>query len=225
MELLKRKREAFALITTGVIAALLYIQKQTLQFDIQEAKELIISFGILAPIAFVAINVLTIIISPLSSFPLWLASLGIYGFTITFILIVISHIIGSIVNFLIARHFGRPIIKKLAGDNSLDKIDEMSHAIGLKTLFLARLVGGAATDYISYAAGLTSIRLKPYAIISSIVPLPMIFFNVYILDKAIQLQPIYFIALGILSYIIAVSVPFVTYKYALHKDQNKQTKK
>lgn len=204
------------IILTGVLLALVlllvFIQKQTLQLDIRHLKEFIRSFGALGPIVFITLNIISIVFSPLTSFPFWVASLALFGFLPTCFYIMVGNSAGSIINFLIAKRFGRPLVANLVGKKGIEKIDEITEMVGLKTLFLARLVGGAATDYVSYAAGLTSMKFKQYTLISIFVTIPMILLNVYLLNRALAFKPIYILILGAWGYILAIIFPLLVYK-------------
>jgi len=213
----EKKVVLLAILAVFIILVLYLIQKQTLQIDTEQIKEFIRSFGILGPIVLVVLITTTIIISPLASLPFWFASLALFGFWLTCLFIIISNSIGSAVNFLIAQRFGRPIVAKLVGKKGVEKIDEITEIIGSKMLFIARLFGGASADYVSYAAGLTSMKFRPYLLISIFVAIPMIFLNVYLLDKILALNPIYIVFLAPLGYALALVFPLVVYKWPKKK--------
>jgi len=209
----KERKIIFGLIVVAlIILGLFWLQKQTLQIDVEKLKSFILSFGALGSVIFILFSVFSVVFSPLTAFPFWLASLALFGFWSTFFYILISNSLGSVINFLIAKRFGRPLVAKFVGQKSVKKIDEFSEVMGLKVLFIARLFGGAATDYISYAAGLTSMKFKPYLWISLFVPIPMTFLNVYLIDQALMLKTVYIAFLGILGYILAMLFPILVYK-------------
>ena len=89
--------------------------------------------------------------------------------------------------------------------------------VGLKVLFIARLVGGASADYVSYAAGLTSMEFKPYLIISVFAAIPMICLHLYLLDKILTFNPLFIAILAPLSYALAFVFPLVVYKWPKKK--------
>jgi len=79
----------------------------------------------------------------------------------------IAAVIASISNFWIARIWGRGIVVKLAGEESLKKIDHLSKNYGVQTLFVFRLFLKEFHDVISYAYGLTNISFKDYFMVST----------------------------------------------------------
>ncbi len=215
-----KPRKKAILLVAGVlliIFALYYIQKNIISIDIEEIKAFVNSFGILGPLVLIALITLTIIISPLASLPFWFASLALFGYWQTCFYILVSHGAGSAIDFLIAQRWGRPVVAKLVGKKGIDKIDNITEIIGLKMLFIARLIGGASADYVSYAAGLTSMEFKPYLIISVFVAIPMIFLNVYLLDKILTLNPFFIAVLAPIGYVLALVFPLVVYKWPKKK--------
>lgn len=213
----KKKLILWLVVIILILLAFYLIQRLTIQIDTQQIKEFIRSFGILGPIVLIILITATIIISPLVSLPLWFASLALFGFWLTCLFIIISNSIGSAVNFLIAQRFGRPVVAKLIGKKGIEKIDEITEIFGLKMLFITRLFGGASADYVSYAAGLTSMKFRPYLLISIFVAIPMVFLNVYLIDKILALNPIYIVFLAPLGYALALVFPLVVYKWPKKK--------
>lgn len=207
-----RKKIIWLAAFIALIAFILYfIHRQSFYFDVERIKEFVLTFGALGPIILIVINIGTIVFSPLTSFPFWLASLTLYGFWLTCFYVLIAGVGGAVANFLIARRFGRPIVAKLVGKKGIKMIDEFTEIVGLKTLFIARIFGSAATDYISYAAGLTSMPFKPYFLISFFVPIPGTILNIYVVDKALNLKPLYFLLFVVWGYVLAVGIPLIVY--------------
>lgn len=215
------RKKAIVMVTIAFlfILTLYYIQKNIYRFEIEEVKTFVNSFGILGPLVIVVLITLTIVISPLTSIPFWFASLALFGFWQTCFYIFVSHSAGSAINFLIAQRWGRPIVAKLVGKKTMKKIDEVTKIIGLKMLFIARLFGGASADYVSYAAGLTAMKFKPYFLISILAAIPMIFLNIFFFEKIITLNPVYIAFLAPLGWVLALIFPLVVYKWPSKRQQ------
>jgi len=215
-----KKKIASLLVAITLLVILIYLlQKRIVDIDTQQIKEFIRSFGILGPIVLVVLITATIIISPLASLPFWFASLALFGFWLTCFFIIISNSIGSVINFLIAQKWGRPVVARLVGKKGIEKIDGVTEIIGLKMLFIARLFGGASADYVSYAAGLTAMKFRPYFMISIFVAMPMIFLNIFFLDKILTFNPLFIAVLAPLGYVLALVFPLVVYKWPKKKSK------
>ena len=186
--------------------------------DADKIKNLIISLGLLGPVVIIFADSLSIIISPLTSFPIWLASLAVFGFLPTLLYIYIGNNIGNIAAFLIAKYYGRPLVEKLVGKEKIIKVDKFVDLVGVKPLFVARLFGGAASDYISYAAGLTKIKARTYLAINLIAMWPSVFIQLLILERTISVNPIFFLAFIVWGYLAAFGLSI--YLYRKNKPKN-----
>jgi len=200
----------FAIIT--ILVVVIFLIKISINLDAEGVKEFIRSFGIVGPLVFIFINAVTIVFSPLASFPLWLASLSVYGFLPTLIYVYIGNNLGNLAAFLIAKHFGRPLVRKFVGENNIKKVDEFVDLVGVKPLFVARLFGGAASDFISYAAGLTKINARTYLTINLTAMGPSIFVQLLILEKTITVNVIYFVIFIIWGYVTAFGFTIYLYR-------------
>ena len=109
---------------------------------------------------------ITNVVAPLSGSPFLFAGFYLYG-QISVFYAFIAAVIASISNFWIARIWGRGIVVKLAGEESLKKIDHLSKNYGVQTLFVFRLFLKEFHDVISYAYGLTNISFKDYFMVST----------------------------------------------------------
>jgi len=76
----------------------------------------------------------------------------------------IGTIIGAILAFWIARKGGRPIVKKLVGDDWIENLDEWVMEHGKVGIFVTRLIPIIPFDLISYITGVTSLSFKDYMI-------------------------------------------------------------
>jgi uncharacterized membrane protein YdjX (TVP38/TMEM64 family) len=209
----KQKKKITSLLV--VIALLIFVvylfQRGEIQVDSQQIREFIRSFGLLGPIVFMILNALSIVFAPLTALPFWVASLALYGFWPTLFYIFISFQGGAIANFWIARQWGRPAVRRFVGKKGLENVDEMTEVVGLPILLLIRLIGGASSDYVAYASGLTNMKFKPYFLITLFASPPATFLNVYIIDQALDLKPAYFV-FGIVGYLLSIFVPLWVYQ-------------
>lgn len=121
--------------------------------------------GLWGPTIFILLMLTTNVIAPLSGTPLMFAGFYAFGSNVVF-LTMFADFISSITNFWIARRWGRSFVKKFVGRGNVEKIDKLTQHHGLAALLLLRIFQGGIGDFISYAAGLTSIQFTPYLIIS-----------------------------------------------------------
>lgn len=141
-------------------------------------ENLIKPFGIYAPIVFVIFMMTTNILPPIPVVPFWIVAIVSFPKPIACAAIIIANILGNTMNFLIARYLGEPAVKRLAGKDSLTKIQKFVGISDFKTFALIRFFGTALTDYISYAAGFSRLSLGKYvlATVLALTPLTLLAF-------------------------------------------------
>ena len=74
----------------------------------------------------------------------------------------LGSIAGASLSFMIAKKGGRPIIKRLLGEDSLAFMDYWAEKWGDKGILIGRLIPFIPYDPISYLSGVTSIRFKNF---------------------------------------------------------------
>jgi uncharacterized membrane protein YdjX (TVP38/TMEM64 family) len=130
--------------------------------------------GPLAPIAYVLLKALTVVITPVSGTPLRLAAGTLFGFWEGVVLSVVGSVLGGSANFWIARRFGRPMVVRLLGPNALSRVDPLLGRLAdWRALVLVRIVLAPLWDIISYGVGLTRLHFRTYlvvAILCDIIP-------------------------------------------------------
>ncbi|OGM32942.1 hypothetical protein A2803_05100 [Candidatus Woesebacteria bacterium RIFCSPHIGHO2_01_FULL_44_21] len=152
-------------------------------FNSDNIRSFVTSFGILAPVVLIAVISSTNVIPPLAVTPFWIASIILFGSWMGFIYSFLGNLVGSSLNFYIAGIWGRPAVERLAGKSALTKIDKLPNITKPMTVFILKLVGGAATDYISYGSGLSKIKFKGYLLASGLSVLPMMIIGFSLIAK------------------------------------------
>ncbi|MBU0708266.1 VTT domain-containing protein [Patescibacteria group bacterium] len=209
-----------AILTSILILASLLVWQNIHQINqqltVENIEDVVEGFGIFAPIFYVLVCASTNVFSPLVITPFWIAGILIFKLPWAFIYIYAANLIGHSFNFLIAKRWGRKLIVKFTGKQSLQKIDEFTEIVGWKMVFLIRLLGGAATDYISYALGLTNISFASYFCITAIAFLPWLIINYWLIKEALQgsvsVLVRNFSILAIASYVFTAILSIIIYR-------------
>jgi len=137
----------------------------------EQVKLAIEKTGVFGPFVMIFLIWLTNVFAPLGASPFLFAGFYLYGNEIV-LLSFVSAVIASITNFSIAKKYGKPMVRRLGGEEVVNKIDELSGRYGYKTLFFIRLILYQQHDVISYASGLTTFRFLPYFLISIVATVP-----------------------------------------------------
>jgi len=167
--------------------------------DIERFTE---ELGIWGPIFIVIGIAIGGIIVPLTSLPFLLAGLALYGFWITFILYYLGNtVIAPAIDFWIAKKYGSSAIKKISGQKTVNKVEDIAEYAGVNTLILLRLMGGILFDTISYAAGFMEIEFKKYYAITLTVSIPGMLITLYFIEKGITSNLMFLVILIIWGYV------------------------
>src|SRR4051812_5461102 len=106
-----------------VLIVLGYIYPNTFNFNREFLQNYINSFGTLAPLVFITIQALQVIITPLNHYIIGILGGFLFGVWPGFLYNWIGRIIGSAIAFYIGRKFGRKILTKVIREENLKKYD------------------------------------------------------------------------------------------------------
>ena len=140
--------------------------------DFTEVKQFISSYGVYAASISFALMVLQSIVAPLPAFVLTFANANLFGWWQGAILSWSSAMAGAAGCFYIARILGRDVAERLTSKTGLKQIDEFFEKYGNNTILICRLLPFVSFDYVSYAAGLTSMSFWDFFIATGIGQLP-----------------------------------------------------
>lgn len=148
---------------------LLYLISRS--FSQEEIIAIVEGAGIFAPIVYILLFLLTLVLAPLSGSPLVFAGFFAFGHAVI-IYSVIAFYISYVVNFWIARKWGTKIVVRFVGKKDMSKIDNLVKSYGVATLILLRLFQNSISDFVSFAMGLTKMKFKNYFVISVLASIP-----------------------------------------------------
>ncbi|MDW7660957.1 MAG: TVP38/TMEM64 family protein [Bacillota bacterium] len=141
--------------------------------SIEEIVLMIRSWGIGAPIVSVLLMILQAFIAPIPSFLITGANGVIFGFYGGVLISWFGAMLGAAGTFYLARVFGEKFVKKFEkNDNILQKADEISQKHGAKVIFVGRLLPFVSFDFLSYAAGLSSMKPSHFFVATAFGMLP-----------------------------------------------------
>jgi uncharacterized membrane protein YdjX (TVP38/TMEM64 family) len=134
-------------------------------FSNQESiRQFVSQFGIFAPLVFIILQALQVIITPISHYTVSIAGGFIFGLWPGFFYNFIGRVIGTAIAFYLGRILGRKIIKHLVKPETIKKYDYFFDK-GKLLLFLAYFLPLFPDDEISYLAGFSAIRPRVFLIL------------------------------------------------------------
>ncbi len=172
-----------ALIVTAVVIAVLLLvpasRKAVFKLagmlggaDVDAVKEYIISYGTLAVFISVGLMILQSVAAPIPAFLITFANAAVFGWVKGAVISWTGAMLGAIICFGLARFFGRDWVVKITGKGALSSVDKFFTENGAKSVFLARLLPFVPFDPISYAAGLTGMKILPFLLATGLGQLP-----------------------------------------------------
>ena len=144
-----------------VLLVLGYIYPNTFFSNQEKLRNFVQSYGVLAPLVFIAIQVLQVVITPISHYAVGILGGFIFGAWQGFLYNWIGRVIGSLIAFYLGRKFGRRIIKHVVKEETLNRYDKIFDK-GKLILFLMYFLPLFPDDELCYLAGFSSMKAKVY---------------------------------------------------------------
>jgi uncharacterized membrane protein YdjX (TVP38/TMEM64 family) len=213
----------------GVIVLVFYISLFVILLlwnaPIQYLQNVSQANGFLGPLAYIALALLSVVMAPLTIAPFIPIAAVFFGPFLAAIYSIIGWFLGSLISFQIARHVGRPILKKFV---SLDKIKKYEEYIPEHMEFwgvvLLRFI--IPVDLLSYALGfLSRVAFWKYSLATLVSITPFAFIFAYA-GKALLLQDFtIFIPLSVAFIVVFAFFSHLFYKQGGVKEELKRKKR
>ena len=136
-------------------------------------RHLVSGLGAFGPVALIGLMVLAIVVSPIPSGPIAIASGALYGASVGAAISIIGAEIGALIAFSMARYFGFDAIRR--SDNPVLKFIAVprSQLALMAVVFVSRLIPFLSFDAISYAIGLTNLTFCRFAVATGLGVVPV----------------------------------------------------
>lgn len=141
--------------------------------SLADIKGLILSWGLAAPLMSIILMTLQAIIAPLPAFLITAANGLVFGVFWGTVISWTGAMCGALVSFMMSRLFYKSFSKKLpARRKGIEYLDRLSNKYGFRVVLTARLLPFISFDFISYAAGLSTIKVRSFMAATGIGMLP-----------------------------------------------------
>jgi len=140
--------------------------------DHQEFKKTISSYGAYAPLAYILLQIIQVIIAPIPGGAIEFLGGVLFGVKAGFIYSMIGLLIGSWIAFNLARIFEKIAVEKFVSEQTRKKFDYLVEHEGVILSFILFLLPGFPKDALCYILGLTPMHLGIFLIISTIGRIP-----------------------------------------------------
>ena len=210
---MKKQMLKLGILGVIIIAIISIFQFTTLSlsdFTPENIKEFILSFGVVAPVAFLFLYGLRGILLVIPVLAMALASGLAFGIWWGWVLNVSGATLNSCVSFLAARYFGRGFIESIPFFKSkkLKTFDDKAEVHGFKLVLFMRLIPLFQYDAVNFGSGISKIKFRDYALASFIGMIPGGFITNF-LGSSIEnwKSPKFIIAIA--AFILLMFVPFI----------------
>ena len=193
-----------------IISGLIWFSRAYLDINPTDIKEWILSFGMWAPILYILLYT----IRPLIFFPASVLSItgGLaFGAWMGTIYTVIGATLGAVVAFLVARKLGSGLIKEKANAGKVEQIQQQLEKNGFIYVLIFRLLPIFNFDLISYAAGLSKVRLLSFFLATLIGIIPGTFAYNFLGSSIVSKDPQIIIG-AIVVFLVLTIVPWYLQK-------------
>ena len=155
---------------------------------------LLMEHPLLAPLLFVLLRAIPVIIPPIPGIAFDLLGIAVFGWKLGLILALISGHLGATIAFFLARYCRDFVARYLAPVRTLHQLeDRYSEKEKLWILIVVRFITSPIFDYVNYAAGFTKMSFTRYILSTFVGVLPYSFCIYYFGDKLIASGWIYLI--------------------------------
>jgi uncharacterized membrane protein YdjX (TVP38/TMEM64 family) len=140
--------------------------------DREQTKAFVISFGSGAPVVFIIIQILQVLLAPFPGEATGFIGGYLFGATKGFLLSSIGLTAGSLINFTIGRFLGKRFVRRIIPPAQLERMDNVVKRQGVIVLFVLFVFPGFPKDYLCLFLGLSTIPLKIFIILTVIGRMP-----------------------------------------------------
>jgi len=140
--------------------------------DREAIKTYILSWGMAAPIVFIGIQILQVVLAPIPGEATGFIGGFLFGTLNGFLYSSFGLSVGSLINFGIGRLLGKQVIRKLIPASQIKQLDKLVHRQGAIVLFICFLFPGFPKDYLCLFLGVSDIPFKLFFVMATFGRMP-----------------------------------------------------
>lgn len=147
--------------------------------DVDALRAWIRQFGALAPLVFIVIQAVQVVVAPVPGQVVALAAGYLFGPLAGTVYSLIGVIIGSAIAFSLAKRYGRSFVEDVVHEDVVERFDGFVDTVGIPGLLAFVAIPGLPDDAVCFLAGLTKWSLPTFLGVIAIGRLPAYVFTVY----------------------------------------------
>jgi len=177
-----RRRGVLALVAVaaGFVALYLLVHKYAgFVTDVDALRTWLRQFGVLAPLVFIGVQALQVVVAPIPGQVIALVAGYLFGPLWGTVYSVTGVLIGSAVAFSLAKRYGRSFVEDVLHEDVIARFDGFVETVGIPGLFAFVIIPGLPDDAVCFLSGLTKWSLPAFIAVISVGRLPAYVFTVY----------------------------------------------
>jgi len=163
-----------AILSASIAIFFLWKERVFDDFTVNRIESFLSRFGKFAPLAYIVLLAVAIVISQIPNVPLAIAAGMLFGTFWGGLYTLVGGILGAMACFAIARSLGITFLRKIFGKVPCFSERCKENHLAL-LIFLSRLIPFFSFDLVSYCAGLTNIKVKTFFVATLFGMIPMTF--------------------------------------------------
>lgn len=174
-------------------------------------KTFIDSLGWGGPVVYIAMILVAVVISQIPGVPLTIAAGALWGPLAGGLYSVIGGFLGSLTAYYLSRTLGRSAMKALTGRVVIFNESKSEMYLGI-LIFVTRLLPLFPFDIVSYAAGLSGLSLRVYALATLLGMIPSTLLLTY-LGSAFVVSVPFALGMSAIAIVVLVGLPLVIRRF------------
>ena len=135
-------------------------------------KETVRSWGLMAPLVFIAIQALQVIISPIPGEITGPVGGALFGTWLGLLYSTIGLTVGTLFCFWVGRKWGEPLVRPWLSEHHWNQMNFVLEAEGAIICFILYLIPGFPKDIVSYLFGISPMPFWLFAVVSTVARIP-----------------------------------------------------
>jgi len=164
------------------------------------------TFGVFAPLVFVLLQTMQVILAPIPGQVLGGVGGYLFGTVQGTVYSLVGVVTGSAVAFVLSRRYGRPYVERVVDPEALSRWDDFVAHNGVAGLFVLFLLPTFPDDVLCFIAGVSEIRLRTLLTLVVIGRTPSFFAVAYAGDRlvtdGVRAFAVILVLLGVLSFVV-----------------------
>ena len=183
--------------------------------DREKVEQFITAFGSGAPLVFMGMQILQVILAPIPGEATGLVGGYLFGTLKGFAFSSLALAVGSWANFAIGRYLGKRFVRRWIPADKWRRFDHLLKRQGIIVLLILFIFPGFPKDYLCLFLGITAIPLKAFLLIASVGRMPGTF--MLSLQGASLFQKNYAVFAAILSITGVVAFLSIRYRNTIYR--------